>query len=253
MVLSAIFCNGLNTGVQDSYNLGWKLVLVSKGLAHPHLLDSYSEERVPVVAEMLGLTTYLLRRISQDSTVEESWKRPSVVNQLGINYRGCSIILDEVDGDCEDQLTNGSLYTVEENSGLRAGNRAPDATGLFKVTSNSEKEGPARLFNLFSPSRHTAVIFADVDDYSSVLEAIRNRTSSGMVRPILITKPGSRNVHRGSVDVDAFEDRDGHAYGTYTNSDILATMFVIRPDGVISARLRSAKALEKYFVRIFEM
>ncbi|PPQ78296.1 hypothetical protein CVT25_011755 [Psilocybe cyanescens] len=98
---------GPNTGVQDSYNLGWKLVLVSKGFSHLDHLKSYTEERIPVVSEMLGLITALLNKISQDSTVEDSWKRSSAVNQLGINYRGSSIVLDEADTECARQAFNG--------------------------------------------------------------------------------------------------------------------------------------------------
>src|SRR5260221_14063536 len=44
---------GLNTGVQDAYNLGWKLAMVLKG-APASLLDTYQEERMPVAAAVLG-------------------------------------------------------------------------------------------------------------------------------------------------------------------------------------------------------
>ncbi|KAF8321576.1 hypothetical protein DL93DRAFT_1424691 [Clavulina sp. PMI_390] len=47
---------GLNSSVQDAHNLGWKLALVLKGLSPPSLLESYSEERIPVIKAMLGLT-----------------------------------------------------------------------------------------------------------------------------------------------------------------------------------------------------
>ena len=39
---------GMNTCVQDAYNLGWKLALVIRGEAAPRLLDSYTLERAPV-------------------------------------------------------------------------------------------------------------------------------------------------------------------------------------------------------------
>lgn len=47
---------GLNTGVQDAYNLGWKLALVAKGLAPADLLDTYESERHPVAARVLQNT-----------------------------------------------------------------------------------------------------------------------------------------------------------------------------------------------------
>jgi 2-polyprenyl-6-methoxyphenol hydroxylase-like FAD-dependent oxidoreductase len=50
---------GLNTSVQDAYNLGWKLAAVAGG-ASDELLDTYEEERRPVAAAMLGLATKLL-------------------------------------------------------------------------------------------------------------------------------------------------------------------------------------------------
>src|SRR5437763_3242540 len=51
---------GLNTSVQDSYNLGWKVAAVLGG-ARQMLLATYEEERRPVAAGMLGLATKLLQ------------------------------------------------------------------------------------------------------------------------------------------------------------------------------------------------
>ncbi|MFC9829960.1 FAD-dependent oxidoreductase [Streptomyces albogriseolus] len=47
---------GMNTGVQEAYNLAWKLALVHHGHAAPALLDTYGEERVPVGRALLGST-----------------------------------------------------------------------------------------------------------------------------------------------------------------------------------------------------
>jgi hypothetical protein len=45
---------GMNTGMQDAFNLAWKLALVEKGLAQEALLDSYSAERSPVARQILA-------------------------------------------------------------------------------------------------------------------------------------------------------------------------------------------------------
>lgn len=45
---------GSNTSVQDAYNLAWKLATVLRGEAHPALLQSYSEERVPVGQQIVA-------------------------------------------------------------------------------------------------------------------------------------------------------------------------------------------------------
>ncbi|MER7008963.1 FAD-dependent monooxygenase, partial [Dactylosporangium sp. NPDC000555] len=47
---------GLNTGLQDAVNLGWKLALVVRGLAGDGLLDTYETERRPVAARVLDNT-----------------------------------------------------------------------------------------------------------------------------------------------------------------------------------------------------
>jgi 2-polyprenyl-6-methoxyphenol hydroxylase-like FAD-dependent oxidoreductase len=53
---SPVGAQGMNTGLQDAYNLGWKLALVVAGRAAPALLDSYEAERIPVAERLLGTT-----------------------------------------------------------------------------------------------------------------------------------------------------------------------------------------------------
>ena len=47
---------GMNTGIQDAYNLAWKLADVVHGFAEDALLDSYGAERVPIGETLLGST-----------------------------------------------------------------------------------------------------------------------------------------------------------------------------------------------------
>ncbi|HEU4647591.1 MAG TPA: FAD-dependent monooxygenase [Gemmatimonadales bacterium] len=53
---SPVGAQGMNTGLQDAYNLGWKLALVAAGAATPALLDSYESERIPVAERLLSTT-----------------------------------------------------------------------------------------------------------------------------------------------------------------------------------------------------
>jgi hypothetical protein len=78
---------GLNTSVQDAYNLGWKLAAVLAG-APDALLDTYEEERRPIAADMLGLATGLL-----DKAKQGDMKRGREVHQLDLNYRFSSLSL----------------------------------------------------------------------------------------------------------------------------------------------------------------
>jgi 2-polyprenyl-6-methoxyphenol hydroxylase-like FAD-dependent oxidoreductase len=57
---------GMNTGLQDAHNLGWKLALVVKGQANEALLESYEQERKPVAERLLHTTDRLFQIIVAD-------------------------------------------------------------------------------------------------------------------------------------------------------------------------------------------
>ena len=58
---------GMNTGLQDAYNLGWKLALVVRGQADAALLDTYEKERLPVAQRLLQTTDRLFKLLVSDS------------------------------------------------------------------------------------------------------------------------------------------------------------------------------------------
>lgn len=53
----------MNTGIQDTVNLGWKLTLVAQGQAPEALVDTYRAERHPVGAKILKTSDFLLRSL----------------------------------------------------------------------------------------------------------------------------------------------------------------------------------------------
>jgi 2-polyprenyl-6-methoxyphenol hydroxylase-like FAD-dependent oxidoreductase len=73
---------GLNTGVQDAYNLGWKLAHVLRGGPNS-LLDTYEAERLPIAAAVLGLS----KRLYQTRSI----KRGDATDQLALHYRTSSL------------------------------------------------------------------------------------------------------------------------------------------------------------------
>jgi hypothetical protein len=118
---------GLNTSVQDAYNLGWKLASVIGGTSET-LLDSYEEERRPVAAQMLGLATRLL-----DAARRGEVRRGREVHQLDIGYPESSLAVEE----------------PARGDGLLAGDRAPDAILVGAAGQ------PVRLFKLFKGAHWT--------------------------------------------------------------------------------------------------
>jgi 2-polyprenyl-6-methoxyphenol hydroxylase-like FAD-dependent oxidoreductase len=70
---------GLNTGLQDAWNLGWKLAAAIR-TGDDRILDTYQAERLPIAANMLNLTSTL--------HTHQSTRRGELTNQLSVGYRG---------------------------------------------------------------------------------------------------------------------------------------------------------------------
>jgi 2-polyprenyl-6-methoxyphenol hydroxylase-like FAD-dependent oxidoreductase len=60
---------GMNTGLQDAYNLAWKLALVVQGRAEPELLESYEAERTLVANKLLATTDRAFRLLVSESRI----------------------------------------------------------------------------------------------------------------------------------------------------------------------------------------
>lgn len=174
---------GMNTGIQDAHNLGWKLAAVLEG-APPGLLDSYEAERRPVAADVLALSNARLRQTVQDKGI--STRRDASTLQLGVSYRGSTLARDDRDG----------------TAALRAGDRAPDATGLMTV------ESEQRLFDLLRGGRFTLLDFGE--------------------SPV----PGALRVVRQPTGPGEIADAKGHLAAAYGATD--RTLVLIRPDGYIA-------------------
>ncbi|MFJ6015740.1 FAD-dependent monooxygenase [Streptomyces sp. NPDC092952] len=63
---------GLNTGIQDAYNLAWKLAMVLHGHADATLLDTYDAERVPIGQALLASTGEVMNTAMVDGTTEHT-------------------------------------------------------------------------------------------------------------------------------------------------------------------------------------
>jgi 2-polyprenyl-6-methoxyphenol hydroxylase-like FAD-dependent oxidoreductase len=125
---------GLNTSVQDAYNLGWKLAAVSHG-GPESLLDTYEEERRPIASDVLGLSMQLLDRAKRGDM-----RRGREVHQLGIGYPGSTLAME----------------SPVRTGGVRAGDRAPDAP-IHGIAGQ-----PTRLFELFKGT-HWTLLGHEVD------------------------------------------------------------------------------------------
>lgn len=263
----------MNTGIQDSFNLAWKLALVVKGISPPSLLDTFSEERIPVISEMIDQTTRLLRHTLGND--ERALKTDGMLYQLGVNYCWSSIVVDErkkleadheadentylqdyaSSDDDEDSPIELDSYGAAHDGRLRAGDRAPDSSGLVihSPAALAKLSATCQLFQIFGPGHHTMLVFSDIVAPKDILRALQAYPKA-LVRTVVISRTEKVSLDLAVISAADFvlEDRDGHAYNAYCPTDMCGFV-IVRPDGVVGAITRALTWMQQYFSSIYIM
>jgi len=141
---------GMNTGIQDAYNLGWKLAAVINGEAGDMLLDTYELERLPIAEWTLGTTAKGLEKIVeavQQGTGGIEAGTSSEHRQLGLGYP-----------------TSPLSRTLVEWDGPKAGFRAPWQESLRRQDFTLLTFDDVRV--LVRPDGHIGVVGGPSDDLS---------------------------------------------------------------------------------------
>ncbi len=126
---------GLNIGVQDAVNLGWKLAQVIKGVAPESLLDSYHAERHPVAARVL-------RNTMAQTALGRTDDRTKALREVVSEFLGADELRRRV---AAEMSGLGVHYDLGEGHPL-LGRRMPD---LDLTTA----DGPVRIFSLLHDAR----------------------------------------------------------------------------------------------------
>jgi 2-polyprenyl-6-methoxyphenol hydroxylase-like FAD-dependent oxidoreductase len=163
---------GLNMGVQDAVNLGWKLAQVVGGISPERLLDTYHTERHPVAARVLRTTmaqVALMRTDDRTQALRESVTDLLAMDEPRKRFAGMMSGLD-------------IHYDLGDGHPL-LGRRMPD---LDLITAN----GPIRLFTLLHRARPVLVNFGergafDVEPWSHRMQSIDAGYSGGWELPVL--------------------------------------------------------------------
>jgi 2-polyprenyl-6-methoxyphenol hydroxylase-like FAD-dependent oxidoreductase len=225
---------GMNTGIQDAYNLAWKLALVERGVADEELLDSYQAERHPIGAQLLKTTDRLfslfggqnpLARLARgrvapvlaSRVLTRQWLRRRFIGllaQLRVRYPN-------------------SPLNAEDGSGWRhapaPGDRAREADAII-----DGRQG--RLYEEFRGTHHTVLLFTGLDDGAHpAVELCRiaeqlEQTYPGMVKARVVT------AERYADHPTALGDPTRSAHRQYGVDS--ASAFVVRPDKYIGYRGR---------------
>jgi 4,5-epoxidase len=216
---------GLNTGIMDAHNLGWKLALVAAGRASDALLDTYGAERRPVAEEVLRLTHGLvhygtlsnpLRRRVRDVVVPVLSRSPVI--QRRASRRMSQIYVSYPPGPL---VRQGS-----RRGAARAGQRMPDIQVRVagqETTLHGVLRGGRHV--LVAPTAHAAAMLSDptLQRYRSDLEIVTPMPAAGdkPTGPVVLIRPDGHIAAQGkpgSMDAvtsylrDLFREPAWHPY-----------------------------------------
>jgi 2-polyprenyl-6-methoxyphenol hydroxylase-like FAD-dependent oxidoreductase len=229
---------GMNTGIQDAWNLGWKLALTARGVANEALLDSYDAERRPVGRSVVRFTDRAFAVATSTNPILRAirtrlvpWVLPlalrfnpglaygfRTISQLGIGYRHSPAVQDG---------------RPAPRRGPRAGDRLPDA----RVARDGQECWLGEA--LAQPGFHLLLCGHPGDWDPRPLAAVRARCT------------GTLAVHHLSREAapGALHDIDGQAFARLGVAD--TAHYLIRPDGHIGYRCAGTNldGLQRYLSR----
>jgi 2-polyprenyl-6-methoxyphenol hydroxylase-like FAD-dependent oxidoreductase len=231
---------GMNMGIQDAFNLAWKLGLVIKNAGNPQLLDSCEAERKPVDEAVIRQTDRGTRLISlhgqvtrfiRDHMISLVARLPGFEERLGeaisgiaVDYRRSPIVEEHGAG----------------MAGPAAGERAPDAP-----LSKADGAASLRLYDLFAEHRHTLLLLGNP---TSAMPASLPPGLDSHIAVHRISAPGIPDRTSSGSLIDC-EGIVAQRYGT------LPAVYLIRPDGYIGFRCEwngAATHLPRYLARVFQ-
>ncbi|HZZ30243.1 MAG TPA: FAD-dependent monooxygenase [Pirellulales bacterium] len=229
---------GMNAGLQDAYNLAWKLVLELRGLSVPGLLESYNAERRSIGQQIVDRTTARMNRVMQGNVDEQEPIRDD--SQLFLNYRDSPLAVNDLD-----------VAKINASAPF-AGDRAPDVRGLKRSNVHYE----SRLFDLTRGTHHTLLLYTavvgdlwtDCRQFCDICRALRQQFGSLIQTFVIAPANGTIPSIEGLSIVADSREEFAKLYSPGRSSGIL-----IRPDGYIGYRTESFNLgrLQAYLKRIF--
>jgi 3-(3-hydroxy-phenyl)propionate hydroxylase len=233
---------GMNTGIQEAFNLGWKLAAVMLGRAPERLLDTYHAERHPIERDVLRQTSFatqlaeagrgplkLLRERVMPALATFGPLRDAArqtVSELAIQYRRSPLTLERVlDG------------------GPRAGERAPDALVHVLDGPLGRAPGVGCIFDLHDPAFFSLFLLvapngaAPLDPMMDG-EPARDAALDGLSAAVERLLPGGVRIWRVTDMLGDGAPPLAEAYGRTRPA-----FYLVRPDGYIGVRGRPATDL----------
>ena len=233
---------GMNTSIQDAFNLGWKLAYVLKGYAAPGLLDSYMAERHPVAESLLKTTDEAYTKIISAGNFTKAAVRalaPALLSMDSVR-RSLRETIEEV-------TINYRERGLSQDFGGSAGSHAGDRVLDVEVVRQPEKETIA-LRHLLNGLKWSLLIFtgqenqATAKDISDALAAAGESYSD--VLKAFVIRGGYASIGKeaaismkGALVVSDATNRAHEKFGVSE-----PCLYLLRPDRYVGMRAPLAES-----------
>lgn len=235
---------GMNTGMQDAYNLAWKLALVCRNQAKTKLLHSYQQERMAVAKDVIVLTNRLTRLMTMSNPLFCKFRDWFLltISKLPAMQQRFAKSMAELD----------ISYRQSDLTAEHAGGRAPAAQ--LKLFTSGE---PISLFNIIAGTTFSLLLFsgvkhsaADLETLTNIAEAVQARYGEQIKLHWIISTQQKPTKLQSTNEI--YLDPKQQCHQIYKADT--ACLYLIRPDGYISYHAKSPQwsALQAYLQSIFE-
>ncbi|MDQ2638237.1 MAG: FAD-dependent monooxygenase [Actinomycetota bacterium] len=225
---SAAGGQGMNTGLQDAANLGWKLTMVLRGQADDTLLDTFAAERQAVHDAVLRQTDRMFRTFVVRNPVLKAVRGVAarmLVPRAPIQRR----LAEELSGLAVGYRQSARVRSaLDAPRGLRAGDRVPD------VDLWAPQRPVTRLYEVLRDPRYTLLAYATSDrvtqDRAALADLMHRMRDFATVRPAVVLDEGVLDQVEDAVDV--FVDVTGKFAAKF--GAVHGSVLLIRPDGYLA-------------------
>ena len=235
---------GMNTGLGDAFNLGWKLASVIKGKAKEELLDSFEAERMPVIDGVMRMTDQMTRLITAKKGPRvwiREWILPIVakmgfarkmamrLSQLSVGYRYSSIVLP------------GRVVV-----GAKPGERVPPLSFSDLATKRA-----SRTPDLFGKGKIVFLVMPDLGIGSKGMREIMDGRSDLIDWQWMVKEGAGRPMEARSGEL-IWVDEEGKVREELGVEDH-PSFALLRPDGIVMARgeLCETQLMQDFLCRVF--
>lgn len=267
---------GMNMGIQDAYNLAWKVALVVRGKAWERILDSYEPERRPVAEAVVGgtdrATRGIMRMMTLRSAVAQKLRNQAVSLLVGTGFvqermlQGLGGMTVDYSGSPLVGEHHSSIWSAEV--GLDRSDERPHITDWMRFTQGPgpgsrvpelplpEGAPAASLHALLVGTAHHLFLFdgaaATPEGYEAfdrIAERVKKRYGDLVVVHVVV--PAATRPAELTFDGSVLLDADGelhHLFGCGSEA-----LYLVRPDGYVAFRAQPAdqSVLLRYLETIF--